>query len=293
MRMDPECVPCLLKRIVFQSRLVEGEDGRKPLQAALSILSAGFDGQVNSAHMATKAHAAAYAALGTDDPYQELKERSDQVATLLLPELHRYLDAAEDRLQAAVLGSIVGNVMDFGPGIAIQHPDQLFDVFHGLMDQGLDVNDVPRMREEILRSRKVLYLLDNCGESVFDIPLIQEIQRMGPEVVGVVKGQPILTDVTRQDAARSGIDKVFDRVVDTGQFAVGLDLDRIGEELRQELEGCDIIISKGMANFEALSDTGVGPIVYLLRAKCHPVARALGVLKDQNVAAYRERADSR
>ncbi len=289
--MDPECVPCLLRRIVFQSRLQEGEDGLRPVQAALAVLTEGFDGEVNSAKLATLAHRAAYRAQGTDDPYLELKERADQVAASLLPELEDYLDSAPDRLEAAVLGSIVGNIMDFGPGIAIQDPDELVDVFSDLMDQGLDLSHVPRMRERLRESRKVVYMLDNCGEAVFDIPLIREIQKLGPEVVGVVKGEPILTDVTREDAARSGIDKVFDRMVDTGQFAVGVDLESAGEELLRELEDCDLLIAKGMANYEALSDSGIGPVAFLLRAKCHPVARSLGVRKDQNVAVYRDRAD--
>lgn len=289
--MDPECVPCLLRRIVFQSRLQEGEDGLRPVQAALAVLTEGFDGEVNSAKLATLAHRAAYRAQGTDDPYRELKERADQVAASLLPELEDYLDSAPDRLEAAVLGSIVGNIMDFGPGIAIQDPDELVDVFSDLMDQGLDLSHVPRMRERLRESRKVVYMLDNCGEAVFDIPLIREIQKLGPEVVGVVKGEPILTDVTREDAARSGIDKVFDRMVDTGQFAVGVDLESAGEELLRELEDCDLLLAKGMANYEALSDSGIGPVAFLLRAKCHPVARSLGVRKDQNVAVYRDRAD--
>lgn len=289
--MDPECVPCLLRRIVFQSRLQEGEDGLRPVQAALAVLTEGFDGEVNSAKLATLAHRAAYRAQGTDDPYLELKERADQVAASLLPELEDYLDSAPDRLEAAVLGSIVGNIMDFGPGIAIQDPDELVDVFSDLMDQGLDLSHVPRMRERLRESRKVVYMLDNCGEAVFDIPLIREIQKLGPEVVGVVKGEPILTDVTREDAARSGIDKVFDRMVDTGQFAVGVDLESAGEELLRELEDCDLLLAKGMANYEALSDSGIGPVAFLLRAKCDPVARSLGVRKDQNVAVYRDRAD--
>lgn len=290
MKIDPECVPCLLKRIVFQSRLVEGQDGLAPLQAALKVMAEGFDGKVNSAFLATKAHAEAYRALGVRDPYYELKVRSDEVASLLIPELNHYLEKADNRLEAAVLGSIVGNVMDFGPGISIQHPDELFDVFHNLMDQGLDVNHVSRMKEKLLHSRKVLYLMDNCGEAIFDIPLIKEIQKLGVQVVGVAKGEPILTDVTREDARRSGIDKVFDKLVDTGQFAIGLDLNHLGAELQKELQEYDLIIAKGMANFESLSDTDVGPIMYLLRAKCHPVARSLGVLKDQNVAVYREKA---
>jgi hypothetical protein len=53
--------------------------------------------------------------------------------------------------------------------------------------------------------------------------------------------------------------------------------------LRKELEGSDMIISKGMANFEYLSDECLPKVAYLLRTKCRPVADAIGAKKDQNV----------
>jgi hypothetical protein len=46
----------------------------------------------------------------------------------------------------------------------------------------------------------------------------------------------------------------------------------------------DLIIAKGMANYEALSETDYRPIAYLLRAKCDSVANDLKIPKNTNVA---------
>ncbi len=284
MKPDPECVPCLLKRVLFQSRLVEGEDGARPVAAALLEMAAAYSGADNSAKMASRVHRKAYDSLGVKDPYNALKLRSDEVAEMLLPHLQDSIESSDDRLETAVIGSIVGNIMDFGPGIAIQHPDELLDAFHGLMAQGLDVNHVGELRSRLGADTTVLYIFDNCGESVFDRLLIKEIRKTGSEVVGLVKGEPILTDVTREDASRAGLDGVLDRIVDTGQFAIGLDLSSAADACLEEFERADVIISKGMANFEALSDEDIGEVFYLMRAKCDPVANALGVDKEDNVA---------
>jgi uncharacterized protein with ATP-grasp and redox domains len=70
----------------------------------------------------------------------------------------------------------------------------------------------------------------------------------------------------------------------TNAFAVGLDFDKITPELMEKIESVDIIISKGMGNFEAFSETDYKPIAYLLRTKCPPVANALGFELNMNVA---------
>jgi damage-control phosphatase, subfamily I len=103
-------------------------------------------------------------------------------------------------------------------------------------------------------------------------------------VIGVVKGAPILTDATEEDATSTGMVDMLDGLLNTGVFAVGLDIGRMGDRLREEMASADLIIAKGMANFESLSDAGYGPIAYLMRAKCHPVAQAIGASKNDNVA---------
>ena len=73
---------------------------------------------------------------------------------------------------------------------------------------------------------------------------------MGVRVAGVVRGQAILNDVTREDAERIGLDKILDRVVSTGVFAIGADLAKAGGDLKEELQRADMILAKGMANYE-------------------------------------------
>jgi uncharacterized protein with ATP-grasp and redox domains len=105
----------------------------------------------------------------------------------------------------------------------------------------------------------------------------------------VVKGEPILTDVTMEDAKRSGVVEEFDEVLSTGMFAVGVDPDQMGDRLRREMEDADLIIAKGMANFESLGDAPYRPIAFLLRAKCDPVAKAVGTRKGDNVVRLYDR----
>ena len=114
--------------------------------------------------------------------------------------------------------------------------------------------------------------------------LVKELQKIGTYVTGVVKGEPILTDVTMSDADRSGISRVFDKTISTQMFAVGVSVEKMKKELTEEINSADLVISKGMGNFEALSDSSINPILYLFRAKCNPVAKAAGVIKNDNVA---------
>ena len=62
----------------------------------------------------------------------------------------------------------------------------------------------------------------------------------------------------------------------------------MGDELRTGMSRSDLILSKGMANFEALSDHYFRPIAYIMRAKCRPVANAIGAKKDDNVVKLYE-----
>ncbi len=284
MEMAPECIPCLLGRVLFEADLCAPDKSGKVVRDSLKILSEGFEPGVNSAELATRVHRRVYHVLGCKDPYQELKIKSDQVATSLLPEAIKFIEASQDRLEAAVLCSIAGNVLDFGIGTGFDEPEKLRSQFGSLVRQGLDVNDIRKVRERLATAQKVVYLLDNCGEVVFDKLVIEELRRFNLKIMGVVKAEPILTDVTMDDAQRVGIEKMFDDTLTTGTFAVGMDVKRMGDKLRGEMESADMIISKGMANFESLSDELFRPILYVMRAKCRPVAEAIGASKNANVA---------
>jgi len=239
-----------------------------------------------SAEVATRVHAAAYKALGTRDPYAEQKRISNEVALKLLPQARDiYANCAPgERLRTATLLSIVGNVLDFGIEGGLAEPAHLEDAFDGLVAQGLGRDDTDAMADLLVPGASVAYLTDNCGEIVLDQILLEELAARGCQVTLVVKGDPILTDATRQDVEELGLEEKVSRVLDTGPLAVGVDLATVPPATRRAIVDADVVISKGMANLESLSDTDIRPIAYLLRTKCDPVASTVGEAKDINVA---------
>jgi len=284
MKITPECVPCLVKRVLFETELWDASLGVKTVPEAARMLADEFTGEEVSAELATKVHRRAYEILGTDDPYRELKVKSNEVAEGLMPQAREYISGSGDGFRAAVLVSIAGNVMDFGIRAEYDRPEVLTSAFRDIVAEGLHVDDTARMKELAGEGKTVLYFTDNCGEVVFDKLLLEELKRLGSRVVLVVKGAPILTDATREDAVEYGLDKVADLLLDTGSNAVGVAFDEMGDELRGELDKADLIISKGMANFESFSSYDYKPIAYLMRTKCKPVAQAICEGKDLNVA---------
>ena len=121
----------------------------------------------------------------------------------------------------------------------------------------------------------VLILADNAGEIAFDCLLCEQLTRLGKRVTVAVRGAPTLNDATIVDAREVGLPEVAE-VITTGSDHPGVLLSKCSQDFRRHFQDADLVISKGMGNFEGLSGE-VGPIFFLLKAKCAPVARALGV----------------
>lgn len=287
MRIHPDCVPCLMKRILFQSRLAEGMDERASVQNSLKVFADGFDYSRKSVDVATEVHRASYAVLG-DDPYHDLKVRADKVAEKYMDLAQRYVDGSDDKLRACLMVAVIGNIMDFGSTGGIDKPELFEQMFDDLIEQGLGLDDSDRIEAILDRPGTIVYMFDNCGESQLDKILIRYLRSRGKRVVGMVRGRPILNDVTMDDAQRSGLDKEVDLMLDTGTFYVGIDWRDVPPELMKEINGCDMIIAKGMGNYESLSDEVLPvPVAHVLRTKCGPVASSIGVPLDQNVVYVR------
>ncbi|HDD36237.1 MAG TPA: DUF89 family protein, partial [Archaeoglobus veneficus] len=69
--------------------------------------------------------------------------------------------------------------------------------------------------------------------------------------------------------------------------AIGIIEEELPKVTLEKLEEADVIIAKGMANYESLSNARFKPIAFLLTAKCEPVARDIGVEVGDMVAMLR------
>lgn len=292
MRMTPECVPCLIRRVLFESEEVGGSRSVKAVKNAATMLGDLFGDDVCSATVATKVHRRTYDILATKDPYKALKKRANEVALDLYPTAQRFVEGSRNRLRDAFLASVVGNVLDFGLGLGFDEPSRLKEDFTSLLAQGLGHDDTPKIRRLLQKADNVVYLGDNCGEVVLDRLALKELKRFQVDLTFVVKEKAILTDATLDDIHGLGLEKIVDRLVEAPGFAVGIDLDSIRGDFGRLLGDADLIIAKGMGNFEALSETDLAPVAYMLRTKCSPVASAMGLRKGINAVKLFEKGGS-
>lgn len=288
MKIRAECVPCLLGRTLYETYLIDSSKALKVMEEACRIISTYDLNDTCSAVMATEVHGATYKILGTEDPYKSLKNRCNQIALSLLPKAKKIIETSEDRLKSAMICSIIGNVLDFGISSSPENPEKLIEEFDKLYSEGLGVDDTNKVKNYLKKGRKILYFTDNCGEIVFDRLLCKEIKKFDVHLTLVVRGEPILTDATLEDAHEFGLDKTVDRVLTTGCFAVGVDFKQMPKNLLTALKSTDLIISKGMANYETFSETDYRPIAHFLRTKCEPVAEDMGLKTNMNVVKIYE-----
>ena len=280
--MTPECVPCLIRRVLFEAEEVDDSFGVRAVKNASQMLGELFGEDVCSATVATHVHRETYKLLGTKDPYSVLKKKSNDVALEVYPFAEKFVRSSKDPLRSAFLCSILGNVLDFGIGAGYDDPARLKKEFKNLLKEGLGHDDTRRIKTLLRKSKNVVYLGDNCGEIVLDRLALEELKRFDIDLTLVIKEEPILADATKKDISALGIECIVDRIVEAPGFAVGIDLDSLNGKFGKTMRKAVLIIAKGMANFESISETDLAPVAYLLRTKCSPVANAMGLKKDIN-----------
>lgn len=283
MKIHAKCVPCLLNRTLYETNLINPKKSLKVIEEACSIIDKYDLKNSCSASVATEVHKRTYDILGTRDPYKAIKNSCNQTAQTLLPKAENIIKKSKNRLKSAILCSIVGNVLDFGIPSSPDNPENLIEAFDELYSEGLGFNDSDKVGKYLKKGNKILYFTDNCGEILFDKLLCKEIKKFDVHLGLVVRGEPILTDATVDDIYEFGIDKVVDMVLTTGCYAVGVDFDHLPTKVIEAIKNANLIISKGMANYETFSETEYRPIAYLLRTKCEPVAEDMGLKTNINV----------
>lgn len=264
-----DCYPCFFTQAIRTSKMITSDE-KKIWQilneVSLSLPEIHFG--ATPPEIGREVYRIISKRTGIKDPYRKIKEKCTRQALSLYPELKKLINSSEDRLMTAIRISIAGNIIDFGANFDF---DLKKDV-GTILSQDFSINHYREFCEALDKARKILYLADNAGETVFDRFLIEEINK---PVIYVVRAHPIINDATREDALLAGIDKVAE-IVSSGCDAPGNILKFCSDEFLKIYRSADLIISKGQGNYEGLSDED-RPIFFLLKAKCHVIARDIGI----------------
>ncbi len=263
-----DCYPCFLRQALEAARMA-GADERQQRAVLGRVLDVLRRIELSSTppEIGDRVHRIVRQEVGDGDPYRAVKEASTCQALALYPRLRALLTEADDPLEVAVRLSIAGNIID----LARNQEYDLGGTVERVLAQPFAIDDRATFREALSEAGRVLYLADNAGETVFDRVLIEAL---GVPVTYAVKGGPILNDATREDALAAEVDRVAE-VVSTGSDAPGTILDRCSEEFRHLYDEAELVIAKGQANYETLSEEGP-KVFFLLQTKCPVIARDVG-----------------
>lgn len=285
MKIRPECIPCILTvRVNELMRLITDEEKLKQaVKELLSFMAENLDYDEYVTVYATNAFRLVKKLSGNNDPYREVKVYSNKVTLRILNEVERKISSLQgySAFREACLAALAGNAIDFG---VAGYSARIEDFSKEVEQIKLAVDDSKKVFEEISsRKMKILYLMDNCGEAVLDILLIKQLTAMGHEVVAVVKSGSFQNDITLKEAEEIELSK-YCKVIGSGTDGSSIFWNEVSSELKEEYMNSDLVISKGMANFEYLSEANIPskPVVYMLKAKCRNIAKELGV----NVGDY-------
>ncbi|WP_455645035.1 damage-control phosphatase ARMT1 family protein [Methanosphaera sp.] len=276
MKVNYECASCMLR----QSReAIEHavDDDEKRMDVTLNVLTfieKNFKKNTRSNKLGTDLHHLIMNETGNNDPYKVLREEGNSVAEKLVPSIEEMIQK-EPTLENYVKAAVAGNIIDFG---ALDQTTDMETLIKKQINKPFIINDLDKLDSSLKKANTILYLVDNGGEIVFDKLLVKKIKEdYDVEIILAVKEGPILNDALMQDAKNLELDK-YAKLITTGAASVGIVEDYISSEMTSLLNDVDLIISKGMGNFEGLTEMTIEkPVFFLLSTKCNVISNEIGV----------------
>jgi uncharacterized protein with ATP-grasp and redox domains len=290
-----QCAACVIDdlRGALQDTVADERQRMDILAEAMAWLGSEFSSEAIPSYFITGVHRLLKERAGLRMPFTVLRARCNDAGMSVACRVSKRLAGiaeSVERLRFLCLWAIAGNHLDFrtvGTGYTMSTEDveaQLDQV----VGDGLAVDDVGDLAEALGERPSVLYLCDNVGEIALDRLLIEELRVRGCRVTAAVKGGPITSDAVLADAQTVGLTDIVP-VILTGPDTLGLPVwGETSAEISEALRRADLVLSKGQANYYALSEVYKdlrGKVFCLLRTKCQPVAAEFGCPEDDRISA--------
>lgn len=277
MKVYYECGACYLRQAREALDMSTDDDELKLqiMEDIIKFLAKNYKKDASSNATGSAMHEIIRNETGCDDPYLEKKHLGNEMAQNLLPQVKEILKQ-DDSLENYVKISIVGNILDFG---AFDLSTDIEKLLNEYLNKDLAINDVEALDKALKKHDNLLYLVDNTGEIVFDKLFLEKIKTdYDINITLAVKESPVLNDACMQDALNIGLNEFAD-LTTIGTNTVGVVYDKLSPSFKELFDKSEFIISKGMGNYEGLSELKfpTQDVFYLLCSKCNANALDLGV----------------
>lgn len=273
MNLQPECLECLLNQSIRVAKNLNLDELTSNSIVGIASKSIANYGEVSPPIAASDLYPKLSKIIDSKDIYKELKALSMEEALKLLPSVKKRVESFNNRLKGAIKASVAGNVIDF----ATPNHFDLSIEFEKVFDTPFTIDDEDIFLDELSKAKNFMIVGDNVGEHVFDKLLLEEIAKVYPNLnlYYVVRGEPIINDVTLKEAKEINIDDIAN-LIDSGVDTPALAYERASKEFMTLYNSMDLIIAKGMGNYECLEGVEDKRIYHLFKVKCEVVSYNVG-----------------
>ena len=266
-RLYPECVKCLLSKQLEKCPKDTPLDKKVDYIQKILQIVAEAPKSTSAPVLVRSMYDLQKEMFGIDADYTEIKSYFNQMMLALEENMWKEIQKAKDPMRKAIQYAMMGNYIDFA---ALKEVDEykLKSFLDKAENENVDEVELVALKEELKKSKKIVYLLDNCGEIVTDKLLMRIIKENYPQIhiIAMVRGGQVMNDATREDAKEVELEAIA-QVIDSGSNVAGTSLMEVSLEARNVLESAEVIISKGQGNFETLHQCGKN-IFYIFLCKC-------------------------
>jgi len=274
LNLTPTCVTCIFSQSlrVCETLQIDSETTKKVLDSVAGMIPEwSFD--ETPPQVAARVYPEIAKLLQTDDIYYDFKHEATERAKAFIPFVEEMIDKHNDKFYASLKAAVAGNVIDLAAQQQFDLEEEVVKVF----DSPFEIDDSEELRKILQNSKNLLVVGDNAGEHLFDKVMMKCLKENFEDlnIFYAVRGKPIINDITIKDALEAKIDEVAE-IVDSGVDTPGLDLSRASDKMLSVYKQADVVLAKGMGNYESLNGISTQPTFFLLKVKCSVVAESLG-----------------
>ena len=289
-----DCIPCIVDDLRGALDILAADEGRKRqvMKKSLEFLAENMDLSKEPSFYITHVHRILKRVCQIPLPFEERRNMCNDLGMELAKKLEKRVRdmTGFQRFSALVRWSIAGNSLDFrtvGTGYDFDLDEQ--ERTMETLADALEVDELAEIYEKVRSSEKILFVHDNVGEIALDKLLIHYM-RDGEEseVISAVRGGPITSDATMDDAMYVKLHEAASSVILAGPDTLGISFEEMSNELKSAFSQVDLVMTKGQANYYVFSehkDEIDCPVVILFRTKCPLVYTRFGAKDNISVAA--------
>ena len=270
MNITNECVECIINQSArVASHITKDEKLKSKLISNTKKLSKDFNFQSSPPVVAQKVYEELATIANKTDLYDEVKKQSTTKALELLPKLEDIINSSKDKVKASLRVAVAGNVIDLASEIEFDVEDEVSKI----SSVNFARDDFDTLIQKIEKASTLLYIGDNVGEHIFDFLAIKTLKQKYPKlkIYFMVRGSYIINDVTFENTKDLDFSK-YCEVIDSKVPTPGFVYDLASKESQELFDKADVVITKGMGNYECLTPTHRKNLAYLLKVKCNVVA---------------------